>query len=52
MTNNKIEIRQKINQSTKQKLQALKKITGYNEGQLIDLAIMNFKVTSKLKIIS
>ena len=52
MFNNKIEIRKKINQSTKEKLQVLKKITGYNEGQLIDLAIMNFKVTSKLKIIS
>ena len=51
MLNNKIEIRKKINQSTKQKLQALKKVTGYNEGQLIDLAVTNFKVTNKLKII-
>ena len=50
MPNNKIEIRKKINQSTKEKLQALQKITGYNEGQLIDLAVTNFKVTSKLKI--
>ena len=50
MLKNKIEIRKKINQSTKEKLQALQKITGYNEGQLIDLAVTNFKVTSKLKI--
>ena len=51
MPNNKIEIRQKIDSSVYNKLETLSKQHGYTKAKLIELAVTNFKVTSKLKII-
>ena len=49
--NNKIRINAEILKPTKEKLENLKRITGYSQGQLIDIAISCFKVDKKIKLV-
>ena len=47
----KISITTNIKESTKEKLNKLKNMTGYSQGQLIDLAIGAFKLDKKIKLV-
>lgn len=49
--NNKTRINAEILKPTKEKLENLKRITGYSQGQLIDLAISAFKLNNKIKLV-
>ena len=44
--NNKTRITVNVNNSTIEKLDKLKKISGYTKGQLIDIAVRKLKLSS------
>ena len=48
---NKNRITVNINNSTIEKLDKLKKMSGYSKGQLIDIAISSFKLNNKIKLV-
>ena len=49
--NNKTRITVNVNNSTIEKLDKLKKISGYTKGQLVDIAINSFKLNNKIKLV-
>ena len=49
--NNKTRITANVNNSTIEKLDKLKRISGYTKGQLIDISINSFKLNNKIKLV-